>query len=134
MAVSSGLYFLSCSSDDDDEQGGSSSIVGTWLSTDIDSYSGVDEEYVMFCADGTGYEFEEDSYYGVEVEKFEYIYNAQRSTLTIIEDGYSDVLEVISLTKNQLIIGSGSGGVEPLKKVNSPYTQAQLEKLYRAQR
>lgn len=139
MAVMTGFYFLSCSSDDDDNSSESNPIVGTWVSSYMDSYSGYDEEYVMFCADGTFYAFEEDRSHGVdyvEVDKMEYVYNAAKNTLIIIEaPGYSTTMDVLSLTNTELKLGKSSGyGYETYKKVKSPYTQAQLEKMYQSQR
>lgn len=139
MAVLTGFYFLSCSNDDDknDEPKGSSTIVGTWVSSYMDSYSGYDEEYVMFCADGTLYEFEEDRSHGVdyvEVDKMEYVYNEAKNTLTILENGYAFTIDVLSLTDTKLILAESSGsGYETYEKVKSPYSQAQLEKFYQAQ-
>lgn len=139
IAVLTGLNFLSCSSDDDNPID-SNPIVGTWatpvasLSSDYNS-----EGYVMFCADGTMYNFADIDFHGLKsvmVNKMEYVYNAAKNSLLIIdESGHSVTYEVFSLTNAELTIGYGSGsGYDTYKKTKSPYTQEQLEKLYQEQK
>ena len=85
-AIVSGLYLVSCGSDSDgDGEGGddgnpTSQIVGTWERVDDDE----DKDYIMYCANGIGYYFGEESSSGFYVEKFEYIYNAKSGKITII--------------------------------------------------
>ena len=111
-----------------------SSIVGTWLDT---SNSDGTEEYTMFCADGTAYIYYEDSY-GFEVEKFSYIYNAEKGKIIWIEDDSSETWsdDVKVLTDSKLIIESHSGNysyTESYKKTTPTYTADQLERIYKAQ-
>ena len=62
-AIVSGLYIVSCGSDSDgDGEGGddgnpTSQIVGTWERVDDDE----DKDYIMYCANGIGYYFGEES-------------------------------------------------------------------------
>lgn len=125
-------------SDNSGEGGGgiitASSIIGTWLNT---SYSDGTEECTMFCADGTAYIYYEDSY-GFEVEKYSYIYNAEKGKIIWIENEssvtWSDDVKV--LTDSKLIIESHSGNysyTESYKKTTPTYTADQLEKIYKAQ-
>lgn len=125
-------------SDNSDEGGGgiitASSIIGTWLNT---SYSDGTEEYTMFCADGTAYIYYEDSY-GFEVEKFSYIYNAEKGKIIWIEDDSSDTWsdDIKILTDSKLILETHSGNssyTEIYKKTTPTYTAAQLENIYKAQ-
>lgn len=128
-------------SDDSDnsDEGGSgiitvSSIIGTWLNT---SYSDGTEECTMFCADGTAYIYYEDSY-GFEVEKYSYIYNAEKGKIIWIENESSETWsdDVKVLTDSKLIIESHSGNysyTESYKKTTPTYTADQLEKIYKAQ-
>ena len=111
-----------------------SSIVGTWLNT---SNSDGTEEYTMFCADGTAYFYYEDSN-GFEVEKFSYIYNAEKGKIIWIEDGSSDTWsdDIKILTDSKLILETHSGNfsnTETYKKTTPTYTAAQLENIYKAQ-
>lgn len=125
-------------SDNSDEGGGgiitASSIIGTWLNT---SYSDGTEECTMFCADGTAYIYYEDSY-GFEVEKYSYIYNAEKGKIIWIENESSETWsdDVKVLTDSKLIIESHSGNysyTESYKKTTPTYTADQLEKIYKAQ-
>lgn len=125
-------------SDNSDEGGGgiitASSIVGTWLNT---SNSDGTEDYTMFCADGTAYIYYEDSD-GFEVEKFNYIYNAEKGKIIWIEDDSSETWsdDVKVLTDSKLIIESHSGNysyTESYKKTTPTYTADQLERIYKAQ-
>ena len=111
-----------------------SSIVGTWLNT---SNSDGSEDYTMFCADGTAYIYYEDSY-GFEVEKFSYIYNAEKGKIIWIEDDSSDTWsdDIRILTDSKLVLETHSGNfsnTETYKKTTPTYTAAQLEKIYQAQ-
>ena len=111
-----------------------SSIVGTWLDT---SNSDGTEEYTMFCADGTAYIYYEDSF-GFEVEKFSYIYNAEKGKIIWIEDDSSDTWsdDIKILTDSKLILETHSGNsiyTEIYKKTTPTYTAAQLENIYKAQ-
>lgn len=126
-------------SDNSDEGGGgiitASSIVGTWLNTS--NSNGTEEEYTMFCADGTAYIYYEDSY-GFEVEKFSYIYNAEKGKIIWIEDDSSDTWsdDIKILTDSKLILETHSGNsiyTEIYKKTTPTYTAAQLENIYKAQ-
>lgn len=125
-------------SDNSGEGGGgiitASSIIGTWLNT---SYSDGTEECSMFCADGTAYIYYEDSY-GFEVEKYSYIYNAEKGKIIWIENESSETWsdDVKVLTDSKLIIESHSGNysyTESYKKTTPTYTADQLEKIYKAQ-
>lgn len=125
-------------SDNSGEGGGgiitASSIIGTWLNT---SYSDGTEECTMFCADGTAYIYYEDSY-GFEVEKYSYIYNAEKGKIIWIENESSETWsdDVKVLTDSKLIIESHSGNysyTESYKKTTPTYTADQLEKIYKAQ-
>lgn len=125
-------------SDNSDEGGGgiitASSIVGTWLKT---SNSDGSEEYTMFCADGTAYIYYEESD-GFEVEKFSYIYNAEKGKIIWIEDDSSDTWsdDIKILTDSKLVLETHSGNfsnTETYKKTTPTYTAAQLEKIYQAQ-
>lgn len=125
-------------SDNSDEGGGgiitASSIVGTWLKT---SNSDGSEEYTMFCADGTAYIYYEESD-GFEVEKFSYIYNAEKGKIIWIEDDSSDTWsdDIKILTDSKLILETHSGNfsnTETYKKTTPTYTAAQLENIYKAQ-
>lgn len=125
-------------SNNSDEGGGgintASSIIGTWLNT---SNSDGTEECTMFCADGTAYIYYEDSY-GFEVEKYSYIYNAEKGKIIWIENESSETWseDVKVLTDSKLIIESHSGNnsyTESYKKTTPTYTADQLEKIYKAQ-
>ena len=111
-----------------------SSIVGTWLNT---SNSDGSEDYTMFCADGTAYIYYEDSD-GFEVEKFSYIYNAEKGKIIWIENDSSDTWsdDIRILTDSKLVLETHSGNfsnTETYKKTTPTYTAAQLEKIYQAQ-
>lgn len=86
-AIMSGLYLISCGGDGDSGNGGSgdggqgsttSSIIGTWEM----SISGSVEHTVMFCANGIGYIFDDESY-DFNIDKFEYIYNKKQKKSTL---------------------------------------------------
>lgn len=144
-AIMSGLYLISCGGDGDGDSGNggsgdggqgstTSSIIGTWLDT---SNSDGTEEYTMFCADGTAYIYSEDSY-EFEVEKFSYIYNAEKGKIIWIEDDSSDTWsdDIKILTDSKLILETHSGNsiyTEIYKKTTPTYTAAQLENIYKAQ-
>lgn len=136
-AIVSGLYLVSCGSDSDGdgEEGGddgnpTSQIVGTWERVDDDE----DKDYIMYCADGIGYYFGEESSSGFDVEKFEYIYNAKSGKITYISDDgdtWADEVQAVSNTKLILECSSGSDlYTEVYKKTTTSYTASQLEKLY----
>lgn len=77
----------------------------------------------MFCADGTAYIYYEDSY-GFEVEKYSYIYNAEKGKIIWIENESSETWseDVKVLTDSKLIIESHSGNnsyTESYKKNNT---------------
>ena len=124
-------------SDDSNEGGGiitAASIVGTWLNT---SNSDGTEEYTMFCADGTAYIYYEDSY-GFEVEKFSYIYNAEKAKIIWTKHGVPESFtdDIRILTDSKLVLETHSGNfsnTETYKKTTPTYTAAQLEKIYQAQ-
>lgn len=125
-AVLTGLYFISCSSDNNDngDNGNNGALVGTWMRAE----SGGDIEYVMLCANGTGYEFEVCSIHGIDVEKFTYLYDLNNKKVTILfSDGERDVLDVVSLNDKTMTLRSSSGSVEIYTKTSSLYTQEQLE-------
>ena len=113
-AIVSGLYLVSCGSDSDGdgEEGGddgnpTSQIVGTWERVDDDE----DKDYIMYCANGIGYYFGEESSSGFYVEKFEYIYNAKSGKITYISDDgdtWADEVQAVSNTKLILECSSGS--------------------------
>ena len=135
-AIMSGLYLVSCGSDSDgDGEGGddgnpTSQIVGTWERVDDEE----DKDYIMYCADGIGYYFGEESSSGFYVEKFEYIYNAKSGKITYISDDgdtWADEVQAVSNTKLILECSSGSDlYTEVYKKTTTSYTASQLEKLY----
>ena len=137
-AIVSGLYLVSCGSDSDgdgDGEGGddgnpTSQIVGTWERVDDDE----DKDYIMYCANGIGYYFGEESSSGFDVEKFEYIYNAKSGKITYISDDgdtWADEVQAVSNTKLILKCSSGSDlYTEVYKKTTTSYTASQLEKLY----
>ena len=136
-AIVSGLYLVSCGSDSDGdgEEGGddgnpTSQIVGTWERVDDDE----DKDYIMYCANGIGYYFGEESSSGFYVEKFEYIYNAKSGKITYISDDgdtWADEVQAVSNTKLILKCSSGSDlYTEVYKKTTTSYTASQLEKLY----
>ncbi len=136
-AIVSGLYLVSCGSDSDGdgEEGGddgnpTSQIVGTWERVDDDE----DKDYIMYCANGIGYYFGEESSSGFYVEKFEYIYNAKSGKITYISDDgdtWADEVQAVSNTKLILECSSGSDlYTEVYKKTTTSYTASQLEKLY----
>ena len=136
-AIVSGLYLVSCGSDSDGdgEEGGddgnpTSQIVGTWERVDDDE----DKDYIMYCANGIGYYFGEESSSGFYVEKFEYIYNAKSGKITYISDDgdtWADGVQAVSNTKLILECSSGSDlYTEVYKKTTTSYTASQLEKLY----
>ena len=135
-AIVSGLYLVSCGSDSDgDGEGGhdgnpTSQIVGTWERVDDDE----DKDYIMYCANGIGYYFGEESSSGFDVEKFEYIYNAKSGKITYISDDgdtWADEVQAVSNTKLILECSSGSDlYTEVYKKTTTSYTASQLEKLY----
>ena len=128
---------MSCGSDSDGdgEEGGddgnpTSQIVGTWERVDDDE----DKDYIMYCANGIGYYFGEESSSGFDVEKFEYIYNAKSGKITYISDDgdtWADEVQAVSNTKLILECSSGSDlYTEVYKKTTTSYTASQLEKLY----
>ena len=136
-AIVSGLYLVSCGSDSDGdgEEGGddgnpTSQIVGTWERVDDDE----DKDYIMYCANGIGYYFGEESSSGFYVEKFEYIYNAKSGKITYISDDgdtWADEVQAVSNTKLILECSSGSDlYTEVYKKTTTSYIASQLEKLY----
>lgn len=136
-AVLTGLYFVSCDNKDDSESGSSSDIVGTWENEYDDEYD--DEEFVMFCADGTCYLCEECSTHGLEVEKGAYIYSSTKETLSMFFGDEVEKYDVISISKTKMILRysnyySGGSEIINLRKITSPYTAAQLEKLANIQR
>lgn len=124
-------------SDDSNEGGGiitASSIVGTWLNT---SNSDGSEECTMFCADGTAYIYYEESD-GFEVEKFSYIYNAEKAKIIWTKHGVPESFtdDIRILTDSKLVLETHSGNfsyTETYKKTTPTYTAAQLEKIYQAQ-
>lgn len=91
----------------------------------------------MFCADGTAYIYYEDSY-GFEVEKFSYIYNAEKAKIIWTKHGGSESFtdDIRILTDSKLVLETHSGNfsnTETYKKTTPTYTAAQLEKIYQAQ-
>ena len=134
-AVMSGLYLVSCGGDGDGgQESTTSSIVGTWLNT---SNSDGTEDYTMFCADGTAYIYYEDSY-GFEVEKFSYIYNAEKGKIIWTKNGCSESYteEIIIVTDSKLVLEIHSDNLsytETYKKTTPTYTAAQLEKIFQKQ-
>lgn len=101
MTAFMGIGLASCSSDDDpqkDEE--ESAIVGTWSSEE--SSSDQDYEIVTFKSNGTGSVLEIDQGRKHEPDAIEYVYSNGKLTI-IYEDG-SDVFDVVTLSKNTLII------------------------------
>lgn len=125
-AVLTGLYFVSCGNDESDSP--SSDLVGTWAST----YD-VDNEFMMFCADGTCYFYELCSEHGFdEVEKGAYTYNPNKERLSFVWGDEVEMYDVVVLTRTQLVINfisSYRDDVYTYTKVKSTYTASQLEKM-----
>ncbi len=128
-ALLTGLYFVSCGSDDDND-GDNSDLVGTWVFLDGDSYSGYDEEFVMFCSDGVMYAFDLCKTHGAHVEKMTYAYDKDNKMLYVKEGSYTMSLSIISLSKSSVTLKNGSGEIETYNKATSPLTRSQLEKYY----
>lgn len=111
MAVCVG--FASCSDDDDDVNVNKSSLVGTWTSVWEKGYSidrdGEKESWdepstgwtIVFNADGTGYEYEEDGY----SDDFTWTLSGNKISVTD-EDGDTDVWTVVSLKGSSLTVSS----------------------------
>lgn len=132
VAMLTGIVIVSSCSDDDDESG----IVGTWKSSYYDEYSGsgAEDDYLMFCSDGTCYYFEECSTHGYHVEKAEYIYNENTGKLKTWNDdyGYSYTTTVdVEISGNKMIVEAGSGRSIVYKRCTSPVSQSKLEKYWR---
>lgn len=131
-AILTGIAIVTACSDDDE-----SGIVGTWISSH-DYYSsgyyssGHEDLYLMFCSDGTLYEFETCSSHGYHVDKFEYNYNGHTGKLTI-----TDILEDytysrnVEISGNKLYIYRGSGYQETYKRASSPLSKSKLERYWR---
>lgn len=131
-AILTGIVIVSSCSDD-----GDSKIVGTWEY----AYSGsgyYEREYIMFCSDGTYYEFEECDSHGYDVEKGEYSYNENTGRLRLTDYAssgyaYTETVEV-EISGNKMYVYSGGSGYHEttFKKVSSPLSKSELERYCRA--
>lgn len=136
-AIMSGLYLISCGGDGDGDSGNggsgdgggstASSIIGTWEM----SISGRVEHTVMLCANGIGYAFDDNSW-GFNIDKFEYIYNKKTEKINIIFwNGQTEVYEIEAIENGKMIIIRDLDSSKYFcKKINSPYTANQLEKIF----
>lgn len=138
-AIMSGLYLISCGGDGDGDSGNggsgdggqgstTSSIIGTWEM----SISGNVEHTVMLCANGIGYSFDEESY-DFNIDKFEYIYNKKTEKINIIFwNGTSRIYKIEAIENERMIIYNIDAQYTKYfcKKINSPYTASQLEKIF----
>lgn len=103
-----------------------SSLLGTWGIPEDDDYV-----YMMFCANGVAYEFSKCDTHGADVDKYEYVYNEKDNKVIFIEGHEVATIEIISLTEDKLIFKDVEGEITVAKKVNSPFTEAQLERYYK---
>lgn len=128
-AILTGIAVITSCSDDDE-----SGIVGTWRTNHYDnSGSGYGSLYVMFCSDGTLYEFEECSTHGYHAEKAKYTYSESSGKLRLVfeeyGDTYTETLDV-EISGNKMIVDVGSGSHEEYKRVSSPVSKSELERYY----
>ena len=111
IAVIMSINFVAC---DDDEDSDNVSLIGKWkVDSYIDVTNGVTTHYTyQDWIDDAGYPylvFEEKDTYGIKIdgsitEHDSYIYDENLKVLTV-DNGYSEYkYEVISLTKNKLIL------------------------------
>lgn len=128
-ALITSIYFVSCTEDHD----GSSSknpLVGTWVTTTGDSYSGFEEDYLMFCKNGVAYSFYECDEHVMHASKVNYEYDEEKSQIIISNKYFSrpEVIRVVKLTSKELIIDDGDGDYYQFKKTSTKFSQSKLEK------
>lgn len=134
FAVLTGFYFVSCSSDDDEQS--SSPLIGTW-EVGYNS-SGIDNIYVMFCADGTGYSITKNNeegiyYYGTQYRAsgFDYTYNEETGQLTIMDGKRAKTVYVVMLNNSKLVLKESvnSTNIKNFAKVSAPLSIAQIKEV-----
>lgn len=127
-----GLCVSACSSDDDDSKdngsASASEIIGTWKTTS-DYYSET-VNYIMFCSNGTAYEFTQCSQHGVEVNKYSFTYNSKKGIL-ILDAGWPVNFDIVSLTSSKMTIINRHNATAIYNKISGVnLTTKQLDELF----